>query len=247
MLSHERSVKPFTCAYGLLGLALSNQTELPAFFSPRQVNLKSATPFFPTQQFRKMTCRDWPNSRRWLTENGQIPEDDLPVQILAYESLYWPGPGIFSTCLSERIYIPLFHTRLHSSSAGPVLYYFCISVYTENAEIRELWNWIWWGRIESCIYSLHSSLATWQLIGAKSNRDLSCSVESSRCSEYPVQTTYSVCNRAILLTNMFIPLVKLYLYCFYVFGKYEANTHNGYECTLYVIKAISTLDRPESE
>jgi hypothetical protein len=37
--SHERNIKPFRAAYGF-GMALSNQSELPAFFSPQQVNLK---------------------------------------------------------------------------------------------------------------------------------------------------------------------------------------------------------------
>ncbi len=62
----------------IAGMALSNQSKLPAFFSHRQVSLKIATPFFPNLQFRKMTCRDWPNPWRWHTENGLIPEDDLP-------------------------------------------------------------------------------------------------------------------------------------------------------------------------
>jgi hypothetical protein len=37
--------------YGLriTRMALSNQSELPAFFSPQQVNLKAPTPFYQTQ------------------------------------------------------------------------------------------------------------------------------------------------------------------------------------------------------
>jgi hypothetical protein len=57
-------------------MALSYQTELPAFFTPQKVNLKIG-----------------PNPRRLLTENGQIPEDGIPglaksrkiSEILAYD------------------------------------------------------------------------------------------------------------------------------------------------------------------
>ncbi len=56
------------------------------FIESLESQLKNQPPH-SSQQFRNVTCRDWPNprrwlmwpnSRRWLTENGQIPEDDLP-------------------------------------------------------------------------------------------------------------------------------------------------------------------------
>ncbi len=76
----------------IAGMALSNQSELPAFSSPPAS--QSATTFFPAQQFRKMTCRDWPYPWRWLTQNGQIPEDDLPsmAKFRLLTSRNWPGP-----------------------------------------------------------------------------------------------------------------------------------------------------------
>jgi hypothetical protein len=43
---------PFTAALRITGMALSNQSELPVFFSPWQVNLKIRR-IFLTQQFRK--------------------------------------------------------------------------------------------------------------------------------------------------------------------------------------------------
>jgi hypothetical protein len=58
-------------------MALSNQSELPAFFSPWQVNLKISHHILLTQKFWKMTCQDWPNPRRLLTENGQITDADF--------------------------------------------------------------------------------------------------------------------------------------------------------------------------
>jgi hypothetical protein len=59
-------------------MALSNQSDLPAFFSPRKVNLKISliseddlrVPRMAKS--RKMTYREWPNPGR-LTEIGQIP------------------------------------------------------------------------------------------------------------------------------------------------------------------------------
>ncbi len=93
-------------------MALSSQSELPAFFSPRQVNIKISHRILPnTQQFRKMTFREWPIPRRWLTENGQIPEDDfrewqnagrwLTVLRMAksWKMTYreWPNPGRWLT------------------------------------------------------------------------------------------------------------------------------------------------------
>jgi hypothetical protein len=62
----------------ITGMAFSNQSELRAFCIPGQVNLKISYHILPNPQFRKMTCRDWPNPRRWLTESGQIPEENLP-------------------------------------------------------------------------------------------------------------------------------------------------------------------------
>jgi hypothetical protein len=59
-------------------MALSNQSDLPVFFSPRQVNLKISHRITTDPTIPEMTCRDWPNPRRWLTENGQIPEKTYP-------------------------------------------------------------------------------------------------------------------------------------------------------------------------
>ncbi len=56
------------------GMALSNQSELPAFFSPQQDNLKISTRILPNPT---MTYREWPHPGRWLKQNGQIPEDYL--------------------------------------------------------------------------------------------------------------------------------------------------------------------------
>jgi hypothetical protein len=72
-------VEPKTIYNGLsiTGLALSNQSPLPAFFSPGQVNSKINHLILPNQPLRKMTCQDWPNPRRRLIQYGQIPEDEL--------------------------------------------------------------------------------------------------------------------------------------------------------------------------
>jgi hypothetical protein len=44
-----------------------------------------------------MTCRDWPNHRRWLTEIGQILENYLPrlakYQMMTYQD--WPNLGLW--------------------------------------------------------------------------------------------------------------------------------------------------------
>ncbi len=42
-----------------------------------------------------MTYREWPNPGRWLTENGQIPEGDLPRLAKSRKVTYreWPKPG----------------------------------------------------------------------------------------------------------------------------------------------------------
>jgi hypothetical protein len=71
-------------------MALSNQSGLLVFFSPWQFNLKSATDFFPTQQFR-----------RWLAENGLIPEDDLLIMAKSRKMTYreWRNPGRWLTVL----------------------------------------------------------------------------------------------------------------------------------------------------
>ncbi len=50
---------------------------------------KSANALFPTQQLRQMTCWDWPNPRRWLTQNCQIPRK------MTYRE--WPNPGRWLT------------------------------------------------------------------------------------------------------------------------------------------------------
>ncbi len=44
---------------------------------------------------RKMTYRKWPNPGRWLTENGQIPEDEIPriAKSRKMTSREWPNPG----------------------------------------------------------------------------------------------------------------------------------------------------------
>ncbi len=59
----------------ITGMALPNQSKLPAFFSPRQVNLKIRHP--PPTILEDDLSR-MANSRRWPTENGQISEDYLP-------------------------------------------------------------------------------------------------------------------------------------------------------------------------
>ena len=69
--------KTIYCDLRITGMALSNQRELPAFFSPWLFNLKSDTAFFPTQQFpvddlsrlAKIPAYDKPESHvpgRWL-------------------------------------------------------------------------------------------------------------------------------------------------------------------------------------
>ncbi len=120
-----------------------------------------------------MTCRDCHIPRRWLTEYGQIPEDRLQGQIPAYDKpelarprniFYLPSPACTSLyVLSSASWpaatrsaftaytLPHRITLIHAPvTPGQrlsvlVLYYFCISVCTKYAEIRELWNWIWWG------------------------------------------------------------------------------------------------------
>jgi hypothetical protein len=49
-------------------MALSNQSDLPAFFSPRKTNLKIGL----------IREDEWTNPGRWLIEYGQISKDDLP-------------------------------------------------------------------------------------------------------------------------------------------------------------------------
>ncbi len=51
--------------------------------------------FFPVQESRKMTYREWWNRGRWLTENSEITEDDLPgpSQFRIMTSRNRPGPG----------------------------------------------------------------------------------------------------------------------------------------------------------
>ncbi len=88
----------------ITGMALSNQSESPLFFSPRQVSLKIwhcilFNPTIPEDDMLtmakswKITYREWPNPGRCLTENGQIPEDDLPrlARSRHMTSRNWPG------------------------------------------------------------------------------------------------------------------------------------------------------------
>ncbi len=58
--SHERRIKPFTVALGFLGW-LSSIKVTNRRFSVQNNHFKNR-----------------PNPTRWLNENGQIPEDDLP-------------------------------------------------------------------------------------------------------------------------------------------------------------------------
>jgi hypothetical protein len=58
-------------------MGLSNQIELPAFFSPREADLKISHYVLPNQTIPEDNLRDWPNPRRRFTKNGQIPDDDL--------------------------------------------------------------------------------------------------------------------------------------------------------------------------
>jgi hypothetical protein len=57
-------------------MALSNQSDGVSQFLACQ--FKNQPQHFPTQQFRKMTCRVWPNPGRRLIEIGQIPAYDKP-------------------------------------------------------------------------------------------------------------------------------------------------------------------------
>ncbi len=68
MQSHERSIKPFTAAKEFL----SNQSDLPAFFIPRKVNLIVGI-ILEDDLPRMGKFKSWLT----VTENGQIPEDDL--------------------------------------------------------------------------------------------------------------------------------------------------------------------------
>jgi hypothetical protein len=52
----------WTIPLRITGMALSNQSELPAFFTSRQVNLKISHRILSNRKLRKMTCRKWPNS-----------------------------------------------------------------------------------------------------------------------------------------------------------------------------------------
>jgi hypothetical protein len=72
-------------------MALSNQSELPAFFSPRKVNLKISHRILPNPTIpgddlprmaksRKMTYRDWPKS--WLTTSRNLKRGFDDVDIL---------------------------------------------------------------------------------------------------------------------------------------------------------------------
>ncbi len=67
------------------------KVNLPAFLSPWKVNLKISHRI-PTQQVQKMTCQHWPNLRRWLPYNDQIPEDD---------HWEWPNPGRWLTEIGQ--------------------------------------------------------------------------------------------------------------------------------------------------
>ncbi len=77
----------------IAGMALSNLSDRTWFFCLRQVNLydfenpvrwlwQLRKKDFPAQKFWKVTCREWIYSERWLTKNGQIPEDDLPDLVI---------------------------------------------------------------------------------------------------------------------------------------------------------------------
>jgi hypothetical protein len=68
----------------ITGMAFSNQSELPAFFSLRQVSLKISHHILPIWE--------WPNPRRWLTEIIQIPAYDKP-ELIGIFKLTFRGKG----------------------------------------------------------------------------------------------------------------------------------------------------------
>ncbi len=72
--------KTITSGLRISGMALSNKSDSPAFFSPQKVNKKIG--LIPeddlqrTAKSRRMTYQEWPNPGRWLSEIGQIPAYD---------------------------------------------------------------------------------------------------------------------------------------------------------------------------
>jgi hypothetical protein len=76
------------CGLRISGMALSNQRELPAFFSPRQVDLKISHRILPNPTIphftrmaksRKMTYRDWPKFRLTTRRNLKRGFDDVDI------------------------------------------------------------------------------------------------------------------------------------------------------------------------
>jgi len=71
--------KTIYSGFRIIGMSMSNQSELPAFCNPWQVNLKSTSyhilpnPTIPDDDLprlawsRKMTSREWPNPIKWHT------------------------------------------------------------------------------------------------------------------------------------------------------------------------------------
>ncbi len=98
--SHESSIKSIFSSLRISGMVLSNQSDLPAFFSPRKVNLKIGL-------IPEMTFREWPNPRRWFTKNCKIPGNDLPrlaeSQLTTSRNLKW---GFDETSSVSHLPIP---------------------------------------------------------------------------------------------------------------------------------------------
>jgi hypothetical protein len=78
----------------ITGMALSSQSQSFFHFLSPQVNLISAIAFFPTQQFRKMTCENGLIPEDDLPRMGKIPEDDLPRMAKFRKMTFreWPIP-----------------------------------------------------------------------------------------------------------------------------------------------------------
>ncbi len=82
--------KTIYCGLRITGMTLSKQSELQAFFSPRQVNLKISHQILPNPtipeddlprmaESRKMTYRDWPKSRLTTSRNLKRGFDDVDI------------------------------------------------------------------------------------------------------------------------------------------------------------------------
>ncbi len=85
-----------------------------------------------------MTYREWPNPGRYLTEDGQIPEDDLPRMAKSRKISYrgWPNPGRYLTengQISEDILPRMAKSRKMTYREWPNLGRYL----NENGQIRE--------------------------------------------------------------------------------------------------------------